>query len=65
MKNKILTISAMSICLLFSQMQFQVQASDYYKNVMTYTTKNKYDQKPMDKEIKKNGKKYELKGISY
>lgn len=55
----------MSICLLFSQMQFQVQASDYYKNVMTYTTKNKYDQKPMDKEIKKNGKKYELKGISY
>lgn len=65
MKNKILAVSAMSICLLFSQMQLPVQASDYYENVMTYTTENKNEQKLMDKEIQKNGKKYELKGISY
>lgn len=65
MKNKILAVSAMNICLLFSQMQLPVQASDYYENVMTYTTENKNEQKPMDKEIQKNGKKYELKGISY
>ena len=46
-------------------MQLPVQASDYYENVMTYTTENKNEQKLMDKEIQKNGKKYELKGISY
>lgn len=64
MKNRRLAIGVFSICLLFSQAH-SVQASDYYENVMTYTTKNKNEQKLMDKELEKNGKKYELKGISY